>query len=46
MTPEEILGALRGRLVVSCQAYPGEPLRTPESMTGMALSAEIGRAHV
>ncbi|MHA7984630.1 N-acetylmannosamine-6-phosphate 2-epimerase [Rathayibacter sp. CAU 1779] len=35
---------LRGRLVVSCQAYPGEPLRSPEAMLGMALSAERGGA--
>lgn len=36
--------SLRGRLVVSCQAYPGEPLRSPEAMLGMALSAERGGA--
>lgn len=38
------LERLRGRLVVSCQAYPGEPLRTPEAMLGMALAAERGGA--
>ena len=41
---QELLEPLRGRLVVSCQAYPGEPLRTPEAMLGMALAAERGGA--
>jgi len=44
VTPEQMLTALAGRLVVSCQAYPGEPLRTPDSMTRMALSAVAGGA--
>lgn len=35
---------LRGGLVVSCQAYPGEPLRHPEIMAQMALAAEAGGA--
>ncbi|WP_022859042.1 N-acetylmannosamine-6-phosphate 2-epimerase [Bifidobacterium magnum] len=35
---------LRGGLVVSCQAYPGEPLRHPETMAQMALAAEAGGA--
>ncbi len=38
------LGAIRGRLVVSCQAYPGEPLRDPEVMRRMAQSAALGGA--
>ncbi|WP_341933530.1 N-acetylmannosamine-6-phosphate 2-epimerase [Microbacterium sp. LWO14-1.2] len=36
--------ALRGGLVVSCQAYPGEPLRHPESMARIAQSAVTGGA--
>jgi N-acylglucosamine-6-phosphate 2-epimerase len=51
MTPHQIterklhmLHTLRGRLVVSCQAYPGEPLRDPESMARIAESAVIGGA--
>jgi N-acylglucosamine-6-phosphate 2-epimerase len=39
-----LLERLHSRLVVSCQAYPGEPLRSPEAMLGMALSAERGGA--
>lgn len=36
--------ALRGRLVVSCQAYPGEPLRTPATMRHMAQAVVAGGA--
>ncbi|MRG60734.1 putative N-acetylmannosamine-6-phosphate 2-epimerase [Agromyces sp. CFH 90414] len=39
-----LLDDLRGRLVVSCQAYPGEPLHGPGHMTAMALSAIAGGA--
>ena len=35
---------LRGGLVVSCQAYPGEPLRHPETMAQMAMAAVEGGA--
>ncbi|WP_440102236.1 N-acetylmannosamine-6-phosphate 2-epimerase [Glutamicibacter mishrai] len=38
------LEALRGRLIVSAQAYPGEPMRTPQTMAQVAASAEIGGA--
>ncbi|MHA7298356.1 N-acetylmannosamine-6-phosphate 2-epimerase [Pseudarthrobacter sp. MDT3-1] len=43
LTPEA-LKALRGQLIVSCQAYPGEPLRDPRSTAQMAASAVIGSA--
>lgn len=39
-----LIASLRGKLVVSCQAYPGEPLRHPETMAQMALAAERGGA--
>ena len=35
---------LRGSLIVSCQAYPGEPMRTPSTMARMAAAVEIGGA--
>ncbi|MFD7919837.1 N-acetylmannosamine-6-phosphate 2-epimerase [Streptomyces sp. NPDC059740] len=38
----ELLDALRGRLVVSCQAPPGDPLRAPEHMAAMAASVAAG----
>ncbi|MFI1093257.1 N-acetylmannosamine-6-phosphate 2-epimerase [Streptomyces sp. NPDC020917] len=40
----EALERLRGRLVVSCQAYPGEPLRDPDAMRRMALAVIEGGA--
>ena len=39
-----ILDRLRGRLIVSCQAYPGEPLRVPEIMLRMAQAVIAGGA--
>jgi N-acylglucosamine-6-phosphate 2-epimerase len=39
-----LLGALRGRLVVSCQADVGSPLRRPEIMAALAQAAELGGA--
>jgi len=39
-----LLNALRGRLIVSCQAYPGDPLRGPQHMAAMA--ASVARAPV
>jgi len=41
---EALLTALRGRLVVSCQARPGEPLHGPEHMRALALSVVAGGA--
>lgn len=38
------LDRLRAGLVVSCQAYPGEPMRRPEVMTAVAQAAVIGGA--
>ncbi|MER7396529.1 N-acetylmannosamine-6-phosphate 2-epimerase [Streptomyces sp. NPDC000151] len=38
----ELLDGLRGRLVVSCQAPPGDPLRAPEHMAAMAASVTAG----
>lgn len=35
---------LKGRLIVSVQAYPGEPLRHPETMAQMARACELGGA--
>lgn len=39
-----MLHTLRGRLIVSCQAYPGEPLRDSDAMARIAQSAVIGGA--
>ena len=41
---DALIAGLKGRLIVSCQAYPGEPLRHPETMAQMARAAEIGGA--
>ncbi|MFJ4295692.1 N-acetylmannosamine-6-phosphate 2-epimerase [Curtobacterium sp. NPDC089689] len=38
------LDRLRGGVIVSCQAYPGEPMRHPETMAQIALSAVSGGA--
>ncbi|MBS4873785.1 MAG: N-acetylmannosamine-6-phosphate 2-epimerase [Atopobium minutum] len=39
-----MLEALRGKLIVSVQAYPGEPLRRPDIMAAMSLAVEKGGA--
>lgn len=39
-----LIESFHGRLIVSCQAYPGEPMRNPETMAQVARSAEIGGA--
>ncbi|KGN30867.1 N-acetylmannosamine-6-phosphate 2-epimerase [Knoellia sinensis KCTC 19936] len=40
----ELVEALRDGLIVSCQAYPGEPMRSPDTMTRVALAAARGGA--
>ena len=39
-----LIEPLRGGLIVSCQAYPGEPLRHPETMAQMAAAVTEGGA--
>ena len=39
-----MIESLKGQLVVSVQAYPGEPMRHPETMAQIALAAELGGA--
>ena len=34
-----IIEGLRGKLIVSVQAYPGEPMRNPETMAQIARAA-------
>lgn len=43
LSPES-LESLRGQLIVSCQAYPGEPMRDPRTTAQVAASAVIGGA--
>lgn len=44
MTPTDILDRLRGGLVVSCQAYPGEAMRDPRTMAQVGQAAVVGGA--
>ncbi|MFC5402486.1 N-acetylmannosamine-6-phosphate 2-epimerase [Cohnella soli] len=44
MTNIELLSSLKGGLIVSCQAYPGEILFGSDIMTKMALEAKSGGA--
>lgn len=39
-----LVESLKGKLIVSVQAYPGEPLRHPETMAQMAQACEEGGA--
>ena len=39
-----MIANLKGKLIVSCQAYMGEPMRHPETMAQMARAAELGGA--
>ena len=41
---ERLIESLHRGLVVSCQAYPGEPLRHPETMSRIAQAAVFGGA--
>ncbi|OON82826.1 N-acetylmannosamine-6-phosphate 2-epimerase [Streptomyces tsukubensis] len=43
-SPSPLLDRLAGRLIVSCQAPPGDPMRTTETLVRLALSAEAGGA--
>ena len=40
----DLVTALAGRLIVSCQAYPGEAMRDPGTMARVAESVEVGGA--
>lgn len=40
----EVLASLHGGLIVSCQAYPGEPMRHSETMAQVAQAAALGGA--
>ncbi|MEO8266299.1 MAG: N-acetylmannosamine-6-phosphate 2-epimerase [Ilumatobacteraceae bacterium] len=40
----EVLERVRGGLIVSCQAYPGEPMLDPRTMTQVAQAAVAGGA--
>lgn len=42
--PSEVIEALRGGIVVSCQAPEGSPLRHPSHMAAMARAAELAGA--
>nr|WSW66046.1 N-acetylmannosamine-6-phosphate 2-epimerase [Streptomyces sp. NBC_00995] len=44
MTAQELATNLRGRLIVSCQAPPGDPMRETSTLVRMALSAVAGGA--
>lgn len=39
-----LIDGLEGRLVVSCQAYPGEPMRDPRTMSQVAQACVAGGA--
>lgn len=39
-----VVASLRGGVVVSCQAYPGEPMRDPDTMARVAMAAGDGGA--
>ena len=44
MSVHPLIESLKGKLVVSVQADPGEPLRTPEIMASMSRACELGGA--
>jgi N-acylglucosamine-6-phosphate 2-epimerase len=43
-SPHPVLQAVRGGLIVSCQARPGMPLHGPDHMAAMARAARLGGA--
>ncbi|MDN4480249.1 N-acetylmannosamine-6-phosphate 2-epimerase [Demequina muriae] len=43
-TADAVVERLNGALVVSCQAYPGEPMRDPRTMSQVARAAVAGGA--
>lgn len=43
-TQHQVVESLAGRLIVSAQAYPGEPMRDPRTMSQVAASAVRGGA--
>ena len=44
MAISPLVQSIKGKLIVSVQAYPGEPLRHPETMAQMARACELGGA--
>lgn len=44
MNTLDVIASLRGRLIVSCQAYPGEPMRDPDTMRRIAEAVMLGGA--
>ncbi|MBS4219020.1 N-acetylmannosamine-6-phosphate 2-epimerase [Bacillus sp. FJAT-49711] len=44
MNKEEFFKKIKGQLIVSCQALPGEPLHGPQFMSKMAMAAKEGGA--
>ena len=44
MSINPLIRSLKGKLIASVQAYPGEPLRCPETMAQMSLACEQGGA--
>lgn len=44
MSVHPLIKSLKASLIVSVQAYPGEPLRTPETMAQMSRACELGGA--
>lgn len=44
MSVHPLIKSLKASLIVSVQAYPGEPLRAPETMAQMSRACELGGA--
>ena len=44
MAVNPLVQSLKGKLIVSVQAYPGEPMRHPETMAQIARACELGGA--